>query len=94
MSVSPHAVHPEDPPPFEFWSYFDGISDDDRDGHDFSLGTVSRAWDMPGGRWQHVLINSEDENVFMVLVLDKSMSHVHGHYLLDLNLTYGTDEER
>jgi hypothetical protein len=43
----------------------------------------------PTGRFQHVLVDSEDKNVFMVLVLDIAGSSVLGHRLLDLNREYG-----
>jgi hypothetical protein len=38
MGASRRPVDPEELPPFDFWSYFDGIRDDDREGHDFSVG--------------------------------------------------------
>lgn len=43
----------------------------------------------PSGRFEHVLVNSEDKNVFMVLVLDRQEGAVYGHRLLDLNELYG-----
>ncbi len=78
-------------PPFLFWDYFDGIPSVDFEGHDCSAGTVTCAWQDATGRFQHVLVDSEDKNVFMVLVLDLASRTVHGHRLLDLNREYGLD---
>jgi hypothetical protein len=76
-------------PPFDFWEYFDGIPHEDFAGHNCSQGQVNWAWTDGSGRHQHVLVNSEDKNVFMVLVLDLTSSRVHGHRLLNLNREYG-----
>ena len=53
-------------------------------GHDFSDGNVNYAWQMPAGHRQHVLVNCETPNVFLVLVLDLTAGEVLGHYLLDI----------
>ncbi|MFI7558275.1 hypothetical protein [Micromonospora echinaurantiaca] len=44
---------------------------------------------MPNGTHQHVLVDCETPNVFLVLVLDLHASSVLGHHLLDLNRLYG-----
>jgi hypothetical protein len=80
-------VPTEDIPPFDFWPYFDAIPARDFEEHDCSDGEVDYAWST--GRYQHVLVNSEDKNVFMVLVLDVEKRKVYGHRLLDLNKEYG-----
>ena len=46
---------------------------------------------MSPGAFEHVLVNSEDRNTFMVLVLDREARVVHGHRLLDLDCEYGPD---
>ena len=74
---------------FEFWLYFDAIPQSEFKGHDFSAGSVTYVWEHPAGNIQHVLVDSEDKNVFMVLVLDISSRSVLGHRLLDLNREYG-----
>ena len=76
-------------PSFEFWHYFYGIPESEFRGHDFSAGSVTYVWEHPAGNIQHVLVDSEDKNVFMVLVLDISSRSVLGHRLLDLNREYG-----
>jgi hypothetical protein len=79
----------EDEAPFLFWDYFDAIPSADFEGHDCSAGTVTYVWQHPLGLFQHVLVDSEDKNVFMVLVLDLASRRVLGHRLLDLNQEYG-----
>ncbi|MET8837996.1 hypothetical protein ABZV78_29360 [Micromonospora sp. NPDC004540] len=80
---------PDQEPPFDFWPYLDSVPEDDFNGHDFSEGRVTHAWQSPDGAHQHVLVDCETPNVFLVLVLDLHASSVLGHHLLDLNRLYG-----
>lgn len=81
----------EDEPPFDFWPYCEGIPVADFEGHDCSAGVVGHVWHISPQPYQHVLVNSEDHNVFMVLVLDREAGVVLGHRLVDLNREYGLD---
>ncbi len=72
-----------------FWEYFEAIPTEDFDGHDFSEGRVSYAWKMHGTAYQHVLVECQTSNVFLVLVLDVPERLVAGHHLLNLNQIYG-----
>ncbi len=92
MSPNPTRVGSEEPPPFNFWPYLDELPQAEWHGHDFSRGAVSYSWLMQD-RWQHVLVDSEDPNVKLVLVLDLQRQDVAGHWLLDLNRLYGLDGE-
>lgn len=75
--------------PFDFWSYFDRLPTDEFFGHDFSDCVVDYVYADPSGLYEHVLVNSLDENVFLVLVLDLKTSSVLGHRVLDLRREYG-----
>lgn len=77
--------------PFLFWDYFDAIPSEDFEGHDCSEGRVNYVWQDPSKSFLHVLVDSDDKNVFMVLVLDIPNGRVLGHRLLDLNREYGLD---
>jgi hypothetical protein len=79
--------------PFPFWDYFDAIPTADFEGHDCSAGSVSYVWEHPTGRFQHVLVDSNDKNVFMVVVLDIPGRTVFGHRLLELNREYGLTDD-
>ncbi len=83
MGSTPRRVLPAEPPPFDFWPYFDQLTAEEFDGHDFSGGRVTYVWEMPGG-WQHVLVDSEEPNTFLVLVLNVGTREVHGHHVLGL----------
>ena len=84
MEPEPVQIGPDDEPPFDFWPYFDQIPDADLGGHNFSEGAVTYAWHMPHANLQHVLVNCERPNVFLVLVLDLTARTVVGHYVLDI----------
>lgn len=76
-------------PPFDFWVYFDEIPEDEFQGHDCSECAVDYAYTSGCGNFQHVLLNSQTQNVFMVLVLNLGQQEVVGHRLLNLNDEYG-----
>lgn len=82
-------VSVDNPPPFDFWDYFEAIPEVDFKGRDCSDGLVDYAWTDATGKFQHVLVRSEEENAFMVLVLDLSDNSVYGHRFLILNEEYG-----
>jgi hypothetical protein len=79
----------EDEPPFDFWPYVEAIPPEDFQGYDCSEGRVDYAYRHPAGRLEHVLINSDNKDVFMVIVLDPANKTVIGHRLLDLPDLYG-----
>lgn len=81
-------------PPFDFWPDFDAIPSSDFEGHDCSGGEVEAVYRDPSGRFEHVLVRSDDRNVFMVLVLDRPALAAYGHRLLDLNREYGLGGSR
>ena len=91
MAVPMKQLPPDAEAPFPFWDYSDAIPAVDFEGHDCSEGAVTYVWEDPNRKYQHVLINSEDNNVFMVLVLDLPSRSVLGHRLLDLNQEYGLE---
>jgi hypothetical protein len=43
--------------------------------------------------FEHVLVSSDQRNVFMVIVLDLTRRVVYGHHLLNLNELYGVASE-
>jgi hypothetical protein len=78
-------------PPFDFFAYFDGISPADFGAYECA-GDVTYVWEDATGNFQHVLFNSQDKDVFMVVVLDLRAQKVAGHRLLDLKQLYGLNE--
>jgi hypothetical protein len=92
FAASMQRVGPEEYPPFDFWPYFEAIPQEDFGSYDCADGTVTSAWRTGDGRYEHVLIDSKDRDVFMVLVLDLKGERVTGHHLLDLPGLYGLRE--
>jgi hypothetical protein len=83
---------PDAEPPIDFWPYFEEIPPEDFEGYDCSAGVVTYVWRGGDGRYEHVLVNSEDRDVFMVIVLDLRAAAIAGHHLLDLPQWYGLRE--
>ena len=75
-------------PPVDFWPYFDAIPAPDFFGHRCE-GTVTYVYRGDSERYEHVLVDTEDDNVYMVIVVDLNARRVLGHRLLDLNAEYG-----
>jgi len=75
-------------PPFEFWNYFEHLREADFRGHECIDETVTYVYESGGGKYQHVLVNTDAPNTFMVLVLDLVKQEVYGHCLLDLGHEY------
>ena len=48
-------------------------------------------WNDSSGRYQDVLVNTPDKNVFMVIVLDLECHTVCGHRMLNLNRDSGIE---
>ena len=86
-------VQQDDQPPFDFWGYFDQIPSADFSGHDCSSGSVTYVYRHPSGRFEHVLVDSDTRDVFMVVVLDRQNGVVLGHRLLDLPRLYGLTDD-
>jgi hypothetical protein len=84
-------VGSEAEPVADFWPYYGSIPDQDFEGFDRKRGTVSHAYRDVTQRFEHVLVNTNDSNVFMVLVLAIADKKVIGHYLLNLNREYGLE---
>lgn len=64
--------------------YVAAVSENDRQGHRIADLGVPQAYAMGGSRWVHVLVQTGDRRVGLVVVLDLTEAVVHGHRLLDL----------
>lgn len=63
--------------------YVEALPTEDWQGHPPAELGAPQAYAMRG-RWVHVLVDTTDRRVAMVLVLDLKDGVVHGHRLLDL----------
>lgn len=81
-------------PPFDFWTYVEGIPESDYEGYDCSEGAVEHVWRSEDGEYAHVLIKTKnDKDVFMVIVLALRERTVVGHRILDLKAKYGLRDQ-
>lgn len=64
--------------------YAAAVPPEDWQGHEPAPTGTPTAWAMRGGRWVHVLLDTVDRRVGLVLVLDLTDRVVLGHRLLDL----------
>ena len=65
--------------------HFKNIPVDDFEGNDCSEGIVNMAYENGDNSFQHVLVSSQRNNIYMVLVLDVINAKVFGHRLMDFN---------
>ncbi len=75
----------------DIWPYVDAIPTADFD--KFTLRDVAYVYLNPTGFYQHVLIATENKNVFLVVVLEVMNKRIYGHHLLNLMELYGLTEE-
>jgi len=75
----------------DIWPYVDAIPLADLEG--FELADVAYVYLAPNELYEHVLIATEDKNVFFVIVIDVKQVKIYGHHLLDLVELYGLAEE-
>lgn len=80
-----------EPPPCDIWDYFERIPEEHFGDVDCSEGQVDYVYRMREKGMQHVLVNSTEKNVFMVIVLNEEKKMVEGHRLLNLNEEYGVE---
>lgn len=81
----------ESEPPFDFWAYIEAIPSEDFEGCKCE-GDITYVWESSDGAFQHVLLNSQDKNIFMVIVLAIPEHKVLGHRMLNFNELYGVTE--
>ena len=75
----------------DIWPYVDAIPLADLEG--FELADVAYVYLNPNRLYEHVLIATEDKNVFFVIVIDVEQVKVYGYHLLNLVELYGLTEE-
>lgn len=77
--------------PAGFWEYVDDIGDSDLDGR--SVGPeIAHSYADPTDQWHHLLIATDEDQVFLVVILDSVNNAIRGHHVLDLPRLYGLRE--
>jgi hypothetical protein len=75
----------------DIWPYVDAIPLADLDS--FELADVAYVYLNPSRNYQHVLVATEDKNVFLVIVIDVKQVKIRGHHLLNMVELYGLAKE-
>jgi hypothetical protein len=73
----------------EIWPYAKAAMARDFPGVHTCNWDVEYVYEHPSGKWQHVLINTEMTNAFLVLVIEVAPKSIVGHHFLNLNRKYG-----
>jgi len=74
------------------WDYVHEIPKQDFQGFEIVEDQIPYVWEMGEGKYEHVLVGTTAENVFIVILLNNEEEKVHGHYLLNLNEEYGIED--
>jgi len=76
---------PEAQPPFDFWPYFEKIPQEHFGEYHCPNRLVACVYSNADQTYLHLLIESKEENVFMVLILDLIKNEVFGHLMMNAN---------
>lgn len=82
VTANPEAV-------VDIWPYVGQIPKADMRGFVIQDGVVEYVYRTPDGRFDHVLIPTLTQNVYLVLVISRTQATVYGHLPLNLNEKYG-----
>lgn len=73
----------------DVFGYVAAVPADDLSGHELLDRLVERVYRSEDDRFDHVLVATKTQNVFLTVVVDLATNAVHGHHLLDLDALYG-----
>lgn len=73
----------------DIWPYAETVLSNEFEGRDTSTWDVEHVYENQGGWHQHILIQTDVPNAFLVLVVDIARRSIMGHHFLNLNAKYG-----
>jgi hypothetical protein len=73
----------------DIWPYVAAVPAADLVGETIRPEQVDSVYRSADGRWDHVMVSTDTQNVHLVVVVDLVNDCVYGHHLLDLNAKYG-----
>jgi hypothetical protein len=73
----------------DIWPYVKSIPAAELNGHAICDEFVEFVYRSDDGGYDHVLVVTHTNNVYLVVVVDLARNSIHGHRLLDLNQEYG-----
>ncbi|SFN71714.1 hypothetical protein, partial [Dokdonella immobilis] len=74
------------------WPYAEEAMAHEFPGVETSNWNVEYVYEDPSGSWQHVLINTEIQNAYLVVVIDINAESILGYHFLNLNEKYGLSQ--
>ncbi|SMB90139.1 hypothetical protein SAMN00120144_3285 [Hymenobacter roseosalivarius DSM 11622] len=74
----------------DIWPYIESIPATDLEG--FEILNVLYVYRNASNLFEHILIGTENENVFLVIIIHIEHLKIHGHYLLNVVKMYGLTE--
>ncbi len=76
-------------PVLDIWLYVEAVPEADLEGFVLSDGLVKYVYQHPSGEFLHVSVSTDDDNAFLVIVIDLFETKIIGHFLLNLVQLYG-----
>ncbi|MBX0292029.1 hypothetical protein K3G63_16385 [Hymenobacter sp. HSC-4F20] len=76
-------------PVLDIWPYVESVPVSDLKEYTLSDGLVPYVYQHPRKAFLHVLIATNNADVFLVIIIDLNRVEIYGHYLLDLLKLYG-----
>ncbi|MBO2009398.1 hypothetical protein [Hymenobacter negativus] len=73
----------------DIWPYVDAIPTAELQGWNLSDGIVRHVYQSSTKEFEHILIGTENVDVFLVIILSLHPLGIYGHYLLNLPKEYG-----
>lgn len=73
----------------DIWPYVGAVPAGDLAGHEIVDGSVAHVYRNADGTFDHVIVVTNVQNVFLVVIVDLTRDTILGHHLLDLNREYG-----
>jgi hypothetical protein len=81
-------------PVLDIWPYVEAVPESDLEGFNLLDGPVRYVYQSPAGQYLHVLVSTDDEKTFLVIIIDVLSVKIVGHYLLDLASFYGLNPSK
>jgi len=76
----------------DIWPYVDTLLDSDLEGlHPHDVDFVYRDGE---SKYDHVLLGTCEDNIYVVIIIDLGLRMITGHHLLNLNQLYGLSDEK
>lgn len=73
----------------DIWPYVSEVPPSDLQGHEIHDRFVEHVYRSPDNKYDHVMVTTKTQNVYLVIVVNLLNDAIYGHHLLDLNSEYG-----